>query len=62
MDPVWADLCVALCIQMKEINQFGEENQNKQDQGLNLKDNHVWGWKEEVPVKERKKESSQRRS
>lgn len=42
-----------------KINPFGE--QNKQDQQVNLKNDHVWGWKE-VPVKDRKASSQRRES
>lgn len=52
-----ADLCVASFLY--EINQLAEQNKSKEDHGLNLKNDHVWGLKEEVPVKERKKASSQ---
>ena len=32
---------------------------NKQDQALNLKNDHVWIWKEELPLKEKNKASKQ---
>lgn len=37
-----ADLCVAPCLYVK-IEQFAEQNKNKEDQGLNLRNNHFWG-------------------